>query len=150
MAKTGKKGTVHFTNEDLDGLSVKIHNLPDGKFGFEIVLPESVKEQIDFDKIESGEHPDGYYTMDQLFEVAIMIGKNLTMHPDCHEAANFDGTKEDVSEIGIDKIIASALQEAAQETYEDEKRRGIIPDGLSFEDWLEIEAGGSGGSGTLH
>lgn len=132
------KGTVHFTNDELSGIHIKFYHVEGDKFGLELVLPKSVMDRIDISKMESGEHAKGYYTMGRLMEVASVLTKHAVMHPDCVEVTNFDGTKQSVKDIGIDKMLMEMLSGVAQEQYDKEVAAGIVPEGMTFEEWTEV------------
>ena len=147
--KTDKKGKQHFDNEAMSGVSLRLYHLPDkdGKtnlFGVEVVLPEKMRETLDF---EMAERERGSVTCGSLLEVVATLCKQVQLHPCCHEVTGFDGSKVDCSNIGLEDLIKSVMGEegiieraesAAREQYESEKKRGVIPDGLKFEDWLEF------------
>jgi len=139
-SRTETKGTVHFENEELSGIHIKYYHVKGDKFGVEVVLPEAVAKRIDIEKMQSGEHPKGYYTMGNMMEVIAVLTRHSVMHPDCVEVINFDGTKQDVSDIGVDKMMMEMLQGVAQEQYEKEVAAGIVPEGMTFEEWTEVSA----------
>ena len=143
--RTDKEGEVHISNEDLEGCGVSFYPLGDeenpNKFGIKMILPESVMKRIDFEKMESGEHAPGYYTMGQMLEAMVVMSRQLQLHPNCVEITNFDGTTHDVSDVGLRELLgemAGAMGADAEAAYEREKEQGIVPDGLSFEDWLSF------------
>ncbi len=137
-SRTDTKGTVHFDNEELSGIHIKYYHVEGDKFGVEVVLPEGIAKRIDIEKMQSGEHPKGYYTMGNMMEVIAVLTRQSVMHPDCVEVINFDGTKQDVSDIGVDKMMMEMLQGVAQEQYEKEVAAGIVPDGMTFDEWTEV------------
>lgn len=147
--RTDKKGKQHFDNDAMSGISIKLYALPDkgdkkNLFGVEVVLPEKMRETLDF---EMAEKEWGSVTCGSLLEIAATLCKQAQLHPCCHEVTGFDGKKIDCSDIGLEDLIKSVMGEegivdraesAARKQYESEKKRGIIPDGLKFEDWLEF------------
>ncbi len=143
--RTDDPGVVHIPNEELDGSGISFYSLGSedrpNDFGIKLTMPEEVLKQIDFDKMESGEHPPGYYTMGQMMEAMIIVSRQIQLHPNCIEVTNFDGSKHDVSDIGMQQVmeaITSAMGGSNEEAYKKEKEQGIIPDSLSYEDWLEF------------
>ena len=140
-----EEGEVHITNEELSGIRLELYAVKSetnkNAFGVRVVLPESVQERIDFDKMASGEHPSGYYTMGQMMEV--LVCHQTQLHPNCVEVENFTGEKHDVSDIGVkdmlDKIIESVTPDLEAQ-YKKEVEKGIVPKGLSFDDWVEFNA----------
>jgi len=145
--RTDKKGTVHFTNEEISGVYLQFYHVPDPKgendslFGIRVVLPKEVMDKIDLAKMESGEHGDGHYTMGQLMEVAVVLCRQAQIHPNCVEVENFDGTATSVADLGLEQVLKSLMGDAekiARQQFEEERARGMIPAGMKFEDWIEV------------
>lgn len=142
--RTTDKGDQHFTNEELDGLCLRFYHVPDqgdrtNLFGCELVLPPAVREKINLDW--ANEDSEQKITMGQLLEVGAVLCKQAQLHPGCVEVTGFDGEKIDVSGIGMEQILDSLIDKSkglAMEQYEKEKAKGMIPDGMSFDDWIEI------------
>ncbi len=155
--RTGKKGAVHFENEELTGTNIRFYHIEGDKFGIEVCLPKDVTDRIDMKKIDSGEHPKGYYTMGRFMEVVTVLTKHAVMHPDCVEVTNFNGTKQNVSDIGVDKMMMEMLHSVAHEQYDREVASGLVPEGMTFDEWTEVAApdtsamdGADKGKPTLH
>lgn len=152
--RTSKKGTVHFEDEELSGINIRFYHIEGSKFGLEVCLPEKVLGRIDMDKMDSGEHPKGYYTMGHMMEVVAVLTKHAVMHPDCVEVINFDGSKQNVTDIGVDKMMMEMLHSVAKEQYDREVAGGLVPDGMTFEEWTDVanpdDDAVSGKKPTLH
>lgn len=143
--RTEHVGSVHFTNEQISGVYLQFYHVPhetkENLFGARVVLPKEVIEKIDLGKMKSGEHEDGYYTMGQIMEVAVVLCRQAQLHPNCVEVENFDGSKHDVSDIGLGEVLEAMMgsaEEVARTQFEQEKAKGMIPDGMSFDDWIEV------------
>ena len=142
--RTDKEGEQHFPNEELSGMCIRFYHVADrdGKtnlFGVELVLPPEVKEQINTDWME--EDSEKKITMGQLLEVGAVLTKQAQMHPCCVELIGFKGEKIDVSGIGMQDVLEALLDKSkgiAHQQFEEEKAKGMIPDGMTFDDWIEI------------
>lgn len=142
--RTEEQGDQHFSNEELDGMALRFYHVPDrgsktNLFGVELVLPPAVKDKINLDWAD--EDSDKKITMGQLLEVGAVLCKQAQLHPGCVEVTGFDGAKIDVSGIGMEQVLESLLDKSkglAMEQYEKEKGKGMVPDGMTFDDWIEI------------
>ncbi len=147
--RTDTLGKKHFTNEQISGVYLQFYHVPNEEnenlFGARVVLPPEVMADIDLKKMASGEHAEGHYTMGQLMEVAVVLCRQAQLHPNCVEVENFDGSKVDVSDIGLEQVLESMMGSAeglAKEQFEEEKAKGLVPDGMTFEDWIEVAGPG--------
>ena len=144
--RTDKLGTQHFTDEQLSGTCVRFYHIPDrgertNLFGVEVVFPKVVMDEINMDYADE-DNPDGNITMGQLMEVVSILTKQAQLHPNCVEITNFDGTKHDVSDIGLEQLLEAITrgggESMAKAQYDRELAAGTVPTGMSFEDWLEV------------
>jgi hypothetical protein len=148
--RTEKEGDQHFSNEQISGISLRFYHIEDkdertNLFGCEVVLPKSVSEEINWEWAKEPEDQDpelaGTITMGQLMETVSVLCKQAQLHPNCMEITFFDGSKVDVSDIGMEDMLKSLLgkgEELAKAQFKDEKGKGMIPDGMTFDDWIEI------------
>jgi hypothetical protein len=119
------------------GVELYTIDLKKGTFGARVVLPEG-RTASDY---------EGDMIAFAPIEHAIRhILKAIALDERCLEVVDFNGEKTDVSDFDAEKMIIKLLEDAAKDMckgqYDKLKQEGIIPDSMSFEDWVEMEAAG--------
>lgn len=143
-SRTEKEGDQHFDNERISGICLRFYAIADkgdrkNLFGVEVVIPQDVRDEINWDYAD--EESEGTITMGQLMETVSVLCKQAQLHPNCMEVMDFSGNPQDVSGIGMEQVLESLMskgQGIAKEQFEHEKARGMIPDGMTFDDWLSV------------
>jgi len=141
-----KYGKTFYPNSDVTGVNIRFYHLseddhPEGgkhKFGIETVLPQVMKDGVDWERCLTDEDYRKSFASDSLMMHVDCMEKSLAMHPDCVEVTDFFGRKHDVSSLGLESLLEPVIKEAAEAQYEDEKARGIIPPDMTLEQWMEV------------
>jgi hypothetical protein len=145
-------GKTFWPNDEVSGVHIEFTHLsadehPNGgehKFGIKVVLPASMHDAVDWEKAKEDTEYRRSFASGSLMMHVDAMEKTLAMHPDCVEVTDFYGIKHDVSDIGLDQMLHEMLEGTAREQYEEEKARGIVPTGMSFDEWCEIAAPDAG------
>jgi hypothetical protein len=150
-----KYDKTFYPNSEITGVNIRFYHLStedhakggDHKFGIETVLPEIMREGVDWKRCLEDEEYRKSFASDSLMMHVDCMEKSLAMHPDCIEVTDFFGRKHDVSGLGLDTLLEPIIAEAAQAQYEDEKARGIIPHDMSLEEWRSVVEASPEGAG---
>jgi hypothetical protein len=140
-----KHGKLFFPNDEITGVNIEFYHVPkneknggEHKFGIRVVLPEPMRECVDWDKAKEDEEYRKSFAADSLMMHVDAMEKSLAMHPDCVEVIDFYQQAHDVSGLGLDTMMKSMMEDIARSQYDEEVSRGIVPTGMSFEDWTEV------------
>lgn len=142
-----------YPNSEITGVSIRFYHTGvdthpetggDHKFGIETVLPPVMKEGVDWERCKTDKEYREGFASDSLMMHVDAMEKSLAMHPDCVEVTDFFGRTHDVSDLGLEQLLGKIeglvdeiTAPAAQQAYEDEKARGLVPKDMSFDDWNE-------------
>jgi hypothetical protein len=151
-----KYGKTYWPNCEMEGIGVALYHLSkdqhpkggDNKFGMKMVLPQPMLDAVDWNRAKDDKEYRHTFGCDSLFMHVSALEKSLAMHPDCLEVTNFYGDKHDVSDMHIGSMVDDMLRGVAREQYDSEKERGIVPNGMTFDEWMEV-AGPDTGSVSL-
>ena len=141
-----KNGKTFYPNSEITGVNIRFYHLGttdhpkggDHKFGIETVLPDVMRDGVDWEKCRTDETYRKSFSSDSLMMHVDCMEKSLAMHPDCIEVTDYFGRKHDVSELGLASLLEPIIKEVAEAQYEEEKSRGIIPSNMSLDEWMKI------------
>ena len=141
-----RKGKTYYTNEEISGVLIRFYAVSaddhkeggEHKFGIETVLPDIMREGVDWERCKEDEDYRTSFTSGSLMMHVDCMEKTIAMHPDCIEVTDFFGKTHDVSDLGIKTLIEPMIQEAAKAQYDKEKAKGIIPRNMSLKEWMDV------------
>ena len=135
--KASKKGKVHITNDELSGTCVKVTHEGGGKFSATLVFPDGVSEKIPFGE-GLRDATTGTYTGESMLGVVYDLLQALAFHSDCtrvsvqEEDGGIDCTK-----YNAEALVHDTIDKIGRQAFEEERAKGLLPDGMTYEDWLE-------------
>lgn len=141
-------GTLHFPNEDVSGAALVFYHVsaddnPNGgpnKFGIQTRVSKCMAEHTDMTRLDDEEYAK-QFTSGNIMEVLAGLEKTAAMHPDCVEVKCVKGHTHDVSSFGLESLLGNILKDVAEEQYEEDKARGLVPHGMTFDEWVEAQGG---------
>lgn len=133
-----QKGKVHITNEELSGSSIVIEHVEGNKFRGKLVVPQHVHDRVDFNGEEFKKDPE-QFTGESILGALMRMLQGLALEERCVEIENVDGKVTDVSGSSTLSMLKDIATGALKEQYEKERASGVLPNSMSFDDWVEAQ-----------